>query len=222
MLVGQRWEMSKSCGLEDWMWDEDEIIWERNKDTNAYVPAPPLYVHFKKLTRQCEAFLAGASSMLESGGDGDTDVTETTVKATSLCGDIIAARDDIERAMAVMGKDPAAILRGPEPSGSSSTSALDEAPQPGKDKGKGRDPGIDLDRRYAAECERLAFAYVSLADASGRSYPTYKYGPELQRTANATRNPKDRLHLVKELAVMATSLPPGVWVRVDEVRNDAM
>ena len=26
----------------------------------------------------------------------------------------------------------------------------------------------------------------------------------------------------KELAVMATSLPPGVWVRVDEVRNDAM
>ncbi len=63
---------------------------------------------------------------------------------------------------------------------------------------------------------------MNLADASGHNYPTYKYGPELARTANATRNPKDRLHLVKELAVMATSLPPGVWVRVDEVRNDAM
>ena len=38
---------------------------------------------------------------------------------------------------------------------------------------------------------------------------------QLQQTGN-------RPHLVKELAVTATSLPPGVWVRVDEVRNDAM
>ncbi|KAI1793068.1 hypothetical protein LXA43DRAFT_1127421 [Ganoderma leucocontextum] len=215
VLVGQRWEMSKSSGLEDWMWGEGDITWERNKDTDAYVRAPPLYVHFKKLTRQCEAFLAGASSMLESGGDGDTDVTETTVKATSLCGDIIAARDDIERAMARSSADQS-------PPGSSSAAEEASGKANSRDKGKARDPGIDLERRYAAECERLAFAYVSLADASGRSYPTFKYGPELMRTANATRNPKDRLHLVKELAVMATSLPPGVWVRVDEVRNDAI
>ena len=218
--------MSKSCGLEEWMWDEGDIIWERNEDTDAYVPAAPLYLHFKKLTRQCEAFLAGASNMLESGDDGDADVTETTVKATSLCGDIIVARDDIERAMTVMGKSPAAILRGPEPSGSSSTSMPEGASGSGKDngrdKGKARDASIDLERKYATECERLAFAYVNLADASGCNYPMYKYSPDLVRTANATRNPKDRLHLVKELAVMATSLPPGVWVRVDEVRNDAM
>ncbi|KAJ8508783.1 hypothetical protein ONZ45_g8975 [Pleurotus djamor] len=30
------------------------------------------------------------------------------------------------------------------------------------------------------------------------------------------------MHLVKELAVMATSLPPGIWVRVDETRNDVL
>ena len=58
--------------------------------------------------------------------------------------------------------------------------------------------------------------FVALAEGA------YKYASELEQTANATRNPKDRLHLVKELAVMATSLAPGVWVRVDEVRNDAM
>ncbi|TBU46163.1 hypothetical protein BD309DRAFT_954744 [Dichomitus squalens] len=227
VLVGERWEMSKSCGLEDWMWDEDSIVWERNTDTGAYVRAPPLYVHFKKLTRQCEAFLAGASSMLESAGaEEDSDVAETAVTATSLCGDIIAARDDIERAMAVMGKNPPSALHGLEPSEVPSASEAPSGPsysssskrQAGtsKDKGKARDSSIDLERKYAAECERLAFKYVALSEGA------YNYAPELQKTANATRNPKDRLHLVKELAVMATSLPPGVWVRVDEVRNDAI
>ena len=83
-----------------------------------------------------------------------------------------------------------------------------------------------MERKYALECERLAFKYATLSQPSkngtGLDYPGYTYAQELRKTADATRNPKDRLHLVKELAVMATSLPPGVWVRVDEVRNDAM
>ena len=220
--------MSKSCGLEDWMWGEGEIVWECNKDSNVPVSAPPLYAHFKKLTKQCETFLTGASSMLESGADGDGgEVAEMAVKATSLCGDIIAARDDIERAMTVMGKDPAAILRDPSPQ-DEETSETTEPTGKGKSssKGKERDPAVDLERTYARECERLAFKYVTLSQPSssgtGLDYPSYNYAAMLKQTANATRNPKDRLHLVKELAVMATSLPPGVWVRVDEVRNDAM
>ncbi|RDX42971.1 hypothetical protein OH76DRAFT_1410606 [Lentinus brumalis] len=226
VLVGTRWEISKSCGLEDWMWGDGSIVWERKKDTDDPVPAPPLYAHFKKLTRQCEAFLAGASSLLESGeADDGGETAETAVKATSLCGDIIAAKDDIERAMAVMGKNCETVLRDLErsdyPSGSGSTAGS------GKEgKGKGLDPAINLDRVYARECERLAFKYVALSQpaqtGTGLDYPGYKYVQELKKTANATRNPKDRLHLVKELAVMATSLPPGVWVRVDEVRNDAI
>ncbi|KAI0713150.1 hypothetical protein C8T65DRAFT_645711 [Cerioporus squamosus] len=222
VLIGSRWEISKSCGLEDWMWEDGAIVWERKKDADDPVSAPPLYAHFKKLTRQCEAFLAGASSLLESGAaDDEGETAETAVKATSLCGDIIAAKDDIERAMAVMGKNPESVLRGLEPS---------DDPQPTngqkKDKGKGIDPAINLDRVYARECERLAFKYMALSQptkkGTGLDYPGYKYVQELRKTANATRNPKDRLHLVKELAVMATSLPPGVWVRVDEVRNDAI
>ncbi|KAL7285064.1 hypothetical protein ACG7TL_000155 [Trametes sanguinea] len=207
VLVGARWEMTKSCGLEEWMWDDGEIVWEKNTETGRLVPAPPLYVHFKKLTKQCETFLAGASHMLESAAAGED--AETLVKATSLCGDIIAAKDDIERAMTIMGKDPATILEMAYQS-----SAMTQV------KGKARDPAIDMERTYASECELLAFKHVSLSRPStkgmGLDYPDYHYAQDLSRTANATRNPKDRLHLVKELAVMATSLPPGVWVRVDE------
>ncbi|OSD00825.1 hypothetical protein PYCCODRAFT_1478855 [Trametes coccinea BRFM310] len=213
VLVGARWETTKSCGLEEWMWDDGEIVWEKDTETGRLVPAPPLYVHFKKLTKQCETFLAGASHMLESAAAGED--AETLVKATSLCGDIIAAKDDIERAMTIMGKDPATILEMAHQS-----SAMTQV------KGKARDPAIDMERTYASECERLAFKHVSLSRPStkgmGLDYPDYHYAQDLSRTANATRNPKDRLHLVKELAVMATSLPPGVWVRVDEVRNDAL
>lgn len=214
------------------MWNDGNITWVRDSDTNAPVSAPPLYAHFKKLTKQCETFLAGASSMLEDGADEDGgEAAETAVKATSLCGDIMAARDDIERAMTVMGKDPAAILHGPDlpssanPSGSGSGEGSSSVCH-GNGKGKARDPAIDLERVYGRECERLAFQYATLSqpakNGSGLDYPGFNYAAELKRTANATRKPKDRLHLVKELAVMATSLPPGVWVRVDEVRNDAM
>ncbi|KAI9060495.1 hypothetical protein FKP32DRAFT_1577713 [Trametes sanguinea] len=213
VLIGARWEMAKSCGLEEWMWGDGDIVWERNTETGQPVPAPPLYVHFKKLTKQCETFLNGASHMLESAADGED--AETLVKATSLCGDIIAAKDDIERAMTIMGKDPTTILEMANQSASITHA-----------KGKAKDPAIEMEQRYATECERLAFKHVALSRPSakgiGLDYPEYYYANELSRTANATRNPKDRLHLVKELAVMATSLPPGVWVRVDEVRNDAM
>ncbi|RPD64686.1 hypothetical protein L226DRAFT_497961 [Lentinus tigrinus ALCF2SS1-7] len=234
VLIGSRWEISKSCGLEDWMWGDSSIVWERKPDTDDPVPAPPLYAHFKKLTRQCEAFLAGASSLLESGAaDDGSETAETAVKATSLCGDIIAAKDDIERAMAVMGKNPETILRSLDPAAepatldsTSTTTTGKKAKGKGRDKGKGLDPAINLDRVYARECERLAFKYTSLSQPSrngqGLDYPGYNYVKEVGQTASATRNPKDRLHLVKELAVMATSLPPGVWVRVDDVRNDVM
>ncbi|GBE77250.1 Baculoviral IAP repeat-containing protein [Sparassis crispa] len=217
VLIGQRWEIEKSCGLEEWMWGDAEIVWEKAKDSQL-VKAPPLYVHFKKLTKQCETFLAGASSMFEDGAGQDAgDVTDTMVKATSLCGDIIVARDDIERAMTLLGKAPSTVLQ----------KADDMSQEDSKRrKGKAPDPSIALERTYAQECERLAFRYVTLSQPSsngdGFSYPEFRYAKELAVTASSTRNPKDRLHLIKELAVMATSLPVGVWVRVDEVRNDAI
>ena len=206
--------MKKSCGIEDWMWQDGEIVWE--KINNQLVKATPLYKHFHKLTRQCETLMTGASQIFEDGAGEDI---EMMIKTTSLCGDIIAAWGDIERAMKVMGKDPTSV------SDTATANAIDSDTSI-KNKGKGVDPLIEMDRKYAQECERLAFAYVSLSEPmplnQGLNFPNFKYSSSLTQTSSATRNPKDRLHLVKELAVMATSLPAGIWVRLDEVRNDAM
>lgn len=189
------------------MWADGDIIW--SSANGKLTTANPLYAHFQKLTKQCEAFLAGAFRILETE-DGTVDDVESVIKSTSLCGEIIAARDDLERAMKAIGKHP-----------SNSTTSQKPASPTKSNKGKGVDKSMELERRYASECERLAFHHVAFPQADGK-YSTFNYGNLLESTASATRNPKDRLHLIKELAIMATSLPPGVWVRVDEVRNDAL
>lgn len=208
LLTSERYELANSCGLEDWMWGPGEITWTTSEDGNP-VKTNALYSYFQKLTKQSNAFLAGASKLLESGEEG-ADV-ETAVQSISLCGEIIATRDDLERAMKVLSHRPVDIIT---ERAISTTNTRDR-------KGKGLDPAISIERIYAQECERLAFQHVSFTETSG-SVSSYAYHSKVQQTAHATRNPKDRLHLIRELAVMATSLPPGVWVRVDEVRNDAM
>ncbi|KAJ7150183.1 hypothetical protein C8R46DRAFT_1124195 [Mycena filopes] len=201
VLITQRFCMNDSCGLEDWMWEDGEISWEKDKQGHLE-RAPPLYDYFKKLTKQSQAFLAGAMHMMEDG-DGDM---EETIQATSLCGDIIAAGGDMERAMSVLGRGV----------GDQITVPLSGSPSKGKGKGKNRDPTVDMEKAYSQACETLSFKHVEI------DYSQYNYQGQLKATEFATRTPKNRLHLVKELAMMATSLPPGIWVRVDEVRNDAI
>jgi baculoviral IAP repeat-containing protein 6 len=222
-LIGQQWEVSSTCGLEDWMWDDGEITWTTDASGEVEV-VPPLYTYFKKLTKQSEAFLAGAVQMFDEGGEAEVD--EMIVQGTSLCGDIIAARDDLERAITFLGQpssDPDRETRSQQ-----EDSAQKDRKKRGKGKGKKRDMQIQVDKVYEEACEKLSFKHVSLADAattqhgSGLHYSGYNYAAQLNQTQNASRNPRNRLHLLKELAVTATSLPPGVWVRVDEVRNDAM
>ncbi|KAJ7269247.1 hypothetical protein B0H12DRAFT_1200493 [Mycena haematopus] len=194
VLIAHRFCMDNSSGLEDWMWEDGEITWEKDK-RGRIERGPPLYAAFKKLTKQCEAFLAGAQHIMEEDEDGGED---ETIKAVSLCGDIIAARDDMERAMSVLGRE----------SGEEHSTA--------KGKGKHRDTAIEMEKAYSQACENLSFKHVEL------DYSQYNYFQELKATESATRTPKNRLHLIKELATMATSLPPGIWMRVDEVRNDAI
>lgn len=224
VLIRRRHEMASSCGLETWMWEEGEISW-RMEASGVVETSPPLLDFFKKLTKQSEAFLNGASQMIAEGGE-DGEVDDTIVNGTSLCGDIIAARDDMERAISIIGRSA--------PADQQASTSADQGPSTGtskhrreSEKGKGKDTSVELARAYASACERLAFKHVFLAaegkdKGTGLSYPNFNYSAQLNQTQNATRNPKDRLHLVKELAVTATSLPPGVWVRVDEVRNDVM
>lgn len=222
-LIQPRWEKSKSCGLEEWMWGDGQIVWEKesnNEKASGIARNPPLYDNFKRLNKQCKAFLTGASQMMEGDSVSEEDIEEI-VKATSICGDITAAKDDIERTMVALGcfSDPHSQSDEPPNSRSSSSGVIS--------KGKRRDPDIDMEKMYSTECERLAFQHVdSLADGGrrgfGHDYENFNYAAQLRQTDSCTRNPKDRLHLIKELAGLSTCLPPGVWVRVDEVRHDAM
>lgn len=55
-----------------------------------------------------------------------------------------------------------------------------------QDKGKGRDPSVEMERIYTRECERLAFQHVTLSRPSangGLDYPEYMYSCELAQTA---------------------------------------
>jgi len=44
-------EKSKSCGLEEWMWDDGEITWQWRKTehgASVYARDPPLFDNFQK------------------------------------------------------------------------------------------------------------------------------------------------------------------------------
>ena len=200
LLVSQGWSKSKSCGLSSFIRGDGEVVWERD-GAGDIVRTAPLYNHFEKLTKQSEAYLTGLSSIAG-------DIGETGIKEMSLCGDIVAAKEDLDRCLAVIG------------------SASDSEEVKVDDKTEGADSnGADLDKRYERECAELAFKHVTMSEdgpAGGLLYRAFHYRNMVETSSNGTRIPKDRLHILKELAVMGTALPPGIWVRVDEVRNDVM
>jgi len=204
VLLERRWEVVNSPGLETWMWGEGEIVWQRDAD-NVIERGPPLYEYFKKLIKQGQTFMATVLHMSEAKSPEGEETEDTTTQGISLCGDIIAAGADIERIMSILGADATQM----------------------KCKTK-EDPSSTIDKRYAAACDDLAFKHVVLASqdkkgkGTGLVYPNYFFAQNLNQTQYATRNPKNHFRLASELAILATSLPCGVWVRVDEVRIDAL
>jgi len=200
LLVSRGWSKTKSCGIDPFLRGDGEVVWERDED-GGVVRTAPLYNHFEKLTKQCEAYLTGMSSIAG-------DIGETGIKEMSLCGDIVAAKEDLDRCLAVIGT----------------------ASEPDEDKadeqvGKAPSDAEQLDKAYERECEELAFKYVTLSEdgpTGGLVYQRFHYRGMVDASSNDTRIPKDRLHILRELAVTGTGLPPGIWVRVDEVRNDVM
>ena len=200
LLVSRGWPKTKSCGIDSFIRGGGEVIWERDEDGDI-VRAAPLYNHLEKLTKQCEAYLTGMSSIAD-------DIGETGIKEMSLCGDVIAAKEDLDRCLAVMG-------------------TISESGENKADEQAGKAPsnGEKLDKAYEHACGELAFKHVTLSEdgpTGGLVYRSFHYRGMVEASSNDTRVPKDRLHILKELAVMGTGLPPGIWVRVDEVRNDVM
>ena len=197
LLVSWGWSKTKSCGIDSFIRGDGEVIWERDEH-GGVVRTAPLYNHFEKLTKQCEAYLTGMSSIAG-------DIGETGIKEMSLCGDVIAAKEDLDRCLAVMGTVSESV----------ENKADEQTPSNGE----------ELDKAYERACEELAFKHVTLSEdgpTGGLVYRTFHYRGMVEASSNDTRVPKDRLHILKELAVMGTGLPPGIWVRVDEVRNDVM
>jgi hypothetical protein len=200
LLVSQGWSKSKSCGIDSSIRGDGEVIWERD-ETGDVVRTAPLSNHFEKLTTQSEAYLTGMSSITG-------DIGETGIKEMSLCGDIIATKEDLDRCLAIIGT-----------ASDSDDVEVDEQTRkaPSNDK--------ELDKFYERDCAQLAFKHVTLSEdgpAGGLVYRTFHYRNMVEASLNDTRIPKDRLYILKELAVMGTALPPGIWVRVDEVRNDVV
>ena len=200
LLVSRGWSKTKSCGIYSFIRGDGEVVWDRDEE-GGVVRTAPLYNHFEKLTKQCEAYLTGMSNIVG-------DIGETGIKEMSLCGDIIAAKENLDRCLKVMGT----IL------------------EPGENKAgqqpvKGPPDSEELDKSYERACGELAFRHVALSEdgsTGGLVYRTFHYRGMVESSFNETRIPKDRLYILKELAVMGTGLPPGIWVRVDEVRNDVM
>ena len=196
VLFERRWEAARTPGLEAWMWGKQGVIGQKDQKYDIEC-SPPLYEYFNKLVKQGETFLTTTSHV---------QVTCTSRKCASgaqarlLCGDIIAAGRNIQRIMDMQGKTTGDL---------SST----------------------VDKRYTEACDELAFKHVVLGsqkqpgrpwEATGLAYLDFFFALNITGTQDATRNPKNHFRLASDLAILATSLPPGVWVRVDEVRNDVM
>lgn len=189
-----------SCGIGFFIRGESEVVWERD-EAYGIVRTAPLYNHLEKLTRQSVAYLTGMTSIAN-------DIGETGIEEASLFGDIIAAKEDLDRCLAVIG----------------GASGLVEIKEDERTR-KAPSNSEEFDKFYERECARLAFKHVPLSEQGstrGLMYQTFHYRDMVETSSNETRLPKDRLHILKELAVMGTALPPGIWVRVDEVRCDVM
>ena len=201
LLISQGWSKTKSCGIDSFVRGDGDVVWEKD-GAGDVVRTAPLYKHFEKLTKQSEAYLMGMSSI--AGDIGETEIGEM-----SFCGDIIAAKEDLDRCLAVIG----------------GISDSDEIEATSEQTGKAPSSDQELDKIYERECAQLSFKYVTLSEdkpTGGLVYRNSHYRDTIDASSNDTRIPKDRLHILKELAVMGTALPPGIWVRVDEVRNDVM
>jgi len=192
-LTSQGWSKARSCGIDSFIRGDGEVVWERD-EADEIVRTAPLYNHLEKLTKQSVAYLRGMSSIVG-------DIGETGIEEMSLCGDIIAAKEGLDRCLAVIGGASGSV-------------------EVKVDGGTRKPPanGEGLDKLYERECAQLAFEHVTLSGdgpAGGLVYRTFRYRDMVEASSNDSRIPKDRLHILKELAVMGAALPPGIWIRVD-------
>lgn len=197
VLFERRWEVPRTPGLEARLWGKEDVVGQKDQK-HIMEHSPPLYEYFNRLVKHGETFLTTTSRVVDAQSPG---AQVTIAQTRSLCEDIIAAGRNLQRIMDV------------QPEGKTT-----------------EDQTSTVDKRYAEACDKLAFKHLILGsqknskqpEATGLAYLNFFFTLNITETQDATRNPKNHFRLASELAILATSLPPGVWVRVDEVRNDVM
>ena len=166
---------------------------------------------FRSLITQSEAFRKAATT---------GEFTAADSRLIGLCGDISAAGDRCKGTVKIWNEQR-------ERDGIESVKSEPAKVAPSNGKGKGRaieEPVYGTDD-YAAACRALAYDSVDLSSevpGGGKTFLTHYYNKELVATAAAKRPHGGFVGLAKELAVLSTSLPPGIWLRVDEARIDAI
>ena len=99
----------------------------------------------------------------------------------------------------------------------------------GSGRGKGKE--VAIEERSVTAIDYASFSRlhsysqdISLSvDTAGTiSYPSHSYAKEIAASVNSRRGNVGFVHLAKELAVLSTSLPSGIFVRVDESRIDVI
>lgn len=204
----------------------DEVAPPAAAPTGPPVLHEPVESLLRKLMTQATAFRRAARN-----GDAHVETANDTL-LISLCGEIEATGERVTHVRGVwMAQQDDA---GAAPAGSTSNDAT-ETPKRntrGKGKGKGKEKEQEQgtvwsDDDYAKACRKLAYEQVQLSvdptpPNTGPTYPTHSYEKELRDSAKSQRTQGGFMHLAKELAVLSTNLPPGIWLRADEERIDCL
>ncbi|GAA6007783.1 uncharacterized protein JCM10292_005433 [Rhodotorula paludigena] len=190
---------------------------QEHEEKGEPVTAASLYSLLKKLTVQAEAFRRAATS----GTFEDADVA-----LVGICGDFATAGERFRALEGVWaercgggsgGRDGVAERNGTEGKNGK-----------GKSKGKGKGKAHEWSEQdWIRACGELAYQTAEIGvdgggSDGGKTFLSHHYHREIASTASSRRPHNSFVHLAKELAVLSTSLPPGIWVRVDEARIDVI
>ncbi|TNY17926.1 hypothetical protein DMC30DRAFT_419335 [Rhodotorula diobovata] len=173
--------------------------------TGEVVLGASLYSLLKKLSIQAEAFRRAATS----GAFDDNDAA-----LIGICGDFATAGERFKALERVWSAR--------QPEGAVKNGGGGKGPGQARDKGEGKAREWAPDE-YDKACAELAYANVELGAAvEGSDGGKTHYIRDIAAIDSSRRPHKSFVHLAKELAVLSTGLPPGIWVRVDESRIDVI
>jgi hypothetical protein len=161
-----------------------------NKETAKLQYGPPLLNLFEKLVTQARIFRKTAASNYQSLQFDDDG--EMSTKAVGLCGDLVELWDVITLSIQDL-----------------ENSRKPDQGEPSTPKGKQPETKVDLPEYL----KKLAYAEYDILGADNKLHP-FAYTREVESLGSQSLNPKRTLTLAKELATMSTSLPEGIFVRV--------